>query len=376
MNLFKTRFAVLFSLGLIFFVATTTAEQDQACSSARLQAVSNGAASFCVFSGHTDTVTSIASDSQRNLLVTGSDDGSIRFWSLETGGLLRTLDGKAGPVWSVYLQPGGDLFVSAHDDGSIKLWNLDTGALMGGWQAHDEAVYYAFFANDSVIVSGSCSELGIAYCARGDYKKWTIEGDLIIHDNASFGWSWWGNVNPQKNGTWASTSCAQRSLLEYCQRGELLLWNSENKFQRVVVNSDTLLTGDYSPDGRHIVTGTFFGIRPDTTAKLIVFNAQSGAVEQTIENAHALSVNMVKYSPTGELFASGSADGTVKLWDATSGTQLSMFEPNAASVRSLTFSKDGNLLYVGTCRSLNNFVCSGGDVYVYSVGGVTNNENL
>jgi len=62
---------------------------------------------------------------------------------------------------------------------------------------------------------------------------------------------------------------------------------------------------------------------------------------------HAKSVSTVTFSPEGKLLASGSDDGSVKIWDTTTGKEVKTLDGHEKVVGALAFSPDGTLLASG-----------------------------
>ena len=78
------------------------------------------------FTGHSDYVYSVAIAPDGKTLVSGSSDGTIKIWSLETNRELTTLTGHSGSVRSVEIAPDGKTLVSGSSDKTIKIWSLET----------------------------------------------------------------------------------------------------------------------------------------------------------------------------------------------------------------------------------------------------------
>src|SRR5271156_3243277 len=68
---------------------------------------------------------------------------------------------------------------------------------------------------------------------------------------------------------------------------------------------------------------------------------------QTLEG-HSESIKTVVFSPNGQLVASGSGDGTVRLWDTQTGECRSLLEGHSNEVYTVVFSPDGQLVASGS----------------------------
>jgi WD40 repeat protein len=96
----------------------------------------------------------------------------------------------------------------------------------------------------------------------------------------------------------------------------------------------------FSPDGKRLLSGS-----ADKTLRL--WDATTGELLQTLAG-HADQVLSVAFSPDGEHVLSGSRDRTLKLWDASSGRLLRTFEGHADQVSAVAFSPDGTHVLSGS----------------------------
>ena len=94
----------------------------------------------------------------------------------------------------------------------------------------------------------------------------------------------------------------------------------------------------FSPDGRAIASGS-----DDGTVKL--WNAAARETIATLEG-HADSVRTVAFSPDGRTLASGSWDGTIRLWNTATNSTIGTLRHT--QVTSVSYSPDGRVLATGS----------------------------
>ncbi|WP_052668847.1 BTAD domain-containing putative transcriptional regulator [Nitriliruptor alkaliphilus] len=75
---------------------------------------------------HDDALTA-ATFGPGQLLLTASDDGTVRGWDRQTGEQLLGLGGEDAPFEDVAVSPDETLIAAAASDGTVKLWDLETG---------------------------------------------------------------------------------------------------------------------------------------------------------------------------------------------------------------------------------------------------------
>ena len=110
-------------------------------------------------------------------------------------------------------------------------------------------------------------------------------------------------------------------------------------------NQNVVLALAWSPDGKRLASAT----RGD--GRIAIRDASSGGAITREFRGHLGSVRSVSWRPDGTRLASASADGTVKIWDASgrNPSTRTLHQPDQA--KALAWSPDGTQLAVGTRRT-------------------------
>jgi WD40 repeat protein len=95
-----------------------------------------------------DFVEAVALSSDSRHALSGADDCALRWWDLDSGACLHTLQGHTGRVWAVALISDGQKALSGSADGTLRWWDLQTGACLRTLQGHTARVSAVALSGD------------------------------------------------------------------------------------------------------------------------------------------------------------------------------------------------------------------------------------
>ena len=78
-------------------------------------------------------------------------------------------------------------------------------------------------------------------------------------------------------------------------------------------------------------------------------SAQQPKPELLLPLGHTDDIESVAFSPDGLLVLTGSADGTARLWDISSGKSVAVFAGHDQAVHAVAFARHGKAILTGSC---------------------------
>ncbi len=284
--------------------------------------------------GHTDLVITADFNPNGTLLATGSVDGTVKLWNLETGNLIRTIAHHR--VSQVAFSPDGRLLATAGAaDNTVKVWDVESGQLIFTLEGHLERVHSVKFSPDGTqIATGSSDDTAKLWDVNKGLEVMTFEGhknDVLSVDFALNGACLVTTGADATARVWTTKSGQETRVLEdetnsmyptiaIGPNGRLLAWASWEAPVTLwdLESGDKIATFistdpeggiahlDFSPDGKCIATSLMSGV-------LEIWDIETGSMIFTLETGVRVN-NFVRFSPDGETIATGHDDYSVRIW--------------------------------------------------------------
>jgi len=267
--------------------------------------------------GQTSAVNALAFTADSRSVAAGSADESVRFWDVATGQAIHTLPSR-GETGKEEFSP--DLRKVVYAAGkSVTVVDTQTGLSGPSFQ-------------------GTANQLFDSPALTRD-GRWLAVGDL---DGAVTLWNLQSTNPPRildaggKEWVFSVRFSPDGRRLAATDGADVRLWEVPSGRELNTFNGSTRLTGSvaFSPNGRRLAGGGM--------GTIDIWETQTGQKVLSLSGHDpAGSIQALAFSPDSRWLASGSEDGTAKIWDLRSGQTLQTLPGAGGFVPSIAYSPDG-----------------------------------
>ncbi|KAG2229485.1 WD40-repeat-containing domain protein [Thamnidium elegans] len=291
-------------------------------------------------SGHTRPVVDIQFSSitpeGKYFLISACKDGNPMLRDGVTGDWIGTFQGHKGAVWSARLSKDSEKAVTGSADFSAKVWDTHNGQVLHTF-VHNHIVRATDFNHDStkIITGGKEQKLRIFDLYRPDAPAmellghegmikavvWDEQHHTVLSAGEDATVRIWDLRTMRESGT---IQCdAPISTMTLSSDGQYVswaagktanFWKPDSSFEDVkkIQTKENTSSVSLHPSHKKFVAGS------DDDLWVRIYDFETEEVVEVYKGHHG-PLHTVSYSPDGEIYATGSEDGTIRLWqtDAT-----------------------------------------------------------
>jgi WD40 repeat protein len=323
-----------------------------------------------VLQGHFGAVQNIRFSPDGQVLASGGFDGYVILWDVKTGKVLKSIKGHRATVTEVTFSRDGKYVASSSQDGTAMVWDVKTGANIAAFLNRPFVMINRKIKN-GVVDADTILQNGVSFVTFSPDSKYLyfagdngyiMKGDIasskaqsIASTNLSDS-QWYSNIT---GGTITSddkylvvtvghhikymdlktekitqeifyadadlndviNAPFPNSIATWSYEGKVTIW--DNKTRRplksyVVSEPDNYSAASFNSTGSLLLTSA-----SGTTAKL--WDINTGNSVATL-GGHSRIVRLSRFSPVEDIIATGSYDGTVRIWKKEDAPLLTVVE--------------------------------------------------
>jgi len=255
-------------------------------------------------------------------LISGTWDGSVHLWEVNSGQQQNCLEENTGSVQSLAFHPQGHCFAAGFSDHKIRLWNIYTAQEILYLEGHTGGINaIAFNPNGTLLASGSEDK---------KVQLWDMNTGKAVRRLE-------GHTSPGNSVTYSPNGLMLVSVHGWHR---MHLWNMQTGKQRRCLETDEIMAIAFNPDG-DILTSI-----SSTTRQLWDLKTGKAVNRVPLNLTNPSKPIAVAISPNNQMLAASFEDNSIQLWDLETGNHLKQLQidETLGPMRLLAFSPDSQWL--------------------------------
>lgn len=312
---------------------------------------------------HKAAVESIALSSDGRMLLSASNDETANLWSLQDFRQRPQTLAHTGAVLCGVFSPDSKYALTGTADGKACLWHTAPATRAGDPVDHTAAVSQVVFSRDGASCA-TATERGLAqfwdlttrkplgkvmnHDVRISDIDLSRDGSLFLTAGSGPKIELWDShtgelradaLRAPKEVTFAHFCPSRDFVAAAASDGTVYFWSTSTfkSIRQTAVGSAGVSAFAFSPDGRAFAAAA---------GEIAVIHDVSSGHQIGESIRQASPVTSLRFSADSKRIATGTDDGTVRLWDAFSGLPLTEQLQHGENIRDLRFSPSGRTLFV------------------------------
>ncbi|KAG8387609.1 hypothetical protein BUALT_Bualt02G0039000 [Buddleja alternifolia] len=260
--------------------------------------------------GHTDWVTAIAAPiDNSDMIVTSSRDKSLILWTLTKedrnnyGVPRRRLTGHSHFVQDVVLSSDSQFALSGSWDGDLRLWDLETGITARRFSGHtNDVLSVAFSVDNRQIVSASRDNTIKLWNTLGECKYTTTQEEDQIQGGAAHS-DWVSCVR------FSPITLPQPTVVSASWDKTVKVWNLSNSCKlrsTLAGHSGSVNTAAVTPDGSLCASGGKDGV-------ILLWDLEEGKKLYSLDTGSI--IHALCFSTNNRYWLCAATEASIKIWD-------------------------------------------------------------
>lgn len=285
-----------------------------------------------VFESHTKAVRDLILTQEDSVLISASEDCTIKVWSINKKKLKCTLKSHESEIYSIALIKNATLLLSSSWDSNIKLWDFKNKSLILTFFTGTYEIYKIIPYNDDSYVYICSQEPDIK---SFDLKEGINDHQLTGHENAVY----MGTLNKSQTILYTSSQDATIKAWDISTHNLIFSMSTSSEAYLLLLMKNE----------KYLVTCQCF------CPIVQVYDLESRSEIQNFTAHKGMIRGLMKRSD--DEFISSSYDGSVKFWKLGSEVESDVLLPCLKKLTCLSLSRSSDLAFLSTKSC----------IYIYSI---------